>query len=328
MPAVWPSAEALASLKRYQRVFISLLPKAELHAHLNGCIPLETLRELAKDYAPPEGSPIVDLTALASGVELKEIHDFFKLFPAIYAITATPDALRIATVAVVEQFIGMEPDARAQGCAYLELRTTPRETATMTRRVYLETVLDVLERYPAGRAGLLVSVSREMEESVVQEVIDTAIALKDEGRRVVGVDLCGQPLHLARAKEAGLRLTVHVAEPDRLGHATFLNEEARQFVEANRIPIEICLSSNLLCKTAPTIDDHHVKHWILKDHPVAICTDDTLVFKSTLAGEYALLMAAPPLGLGLSESQIESIAKGGLDSSFGPKPHVEANGTS
>jgi len=36
-------------------------------------------------------------------------------------------------------------------------------------------------------------------------------------------------------------------KPDRLGHATFLNDEAKAFVEEQKIPIEICLTSNLLC---------------------------------------------------------------------------------
>jgi len=188
-----PSAAALASLKRYQRVFISLLPKAELHAHLNGCIPLETLQELAQEYIPAEGSPAVDFSALAAGVELTEIHDFFGLFPAIYALTSTPDALRKATSAVIESFVGSDPDARAQGCSYLELRTGPRATPAMTRRVYLETVLDVIESYKADKVALIVALDRKMTEDAAAEVVDLAIALKSEGRRVVGMDLCGEP---------------------------------------------------------------------------------------------------------------------------------------
>lgn len=35
-------------------------------------------------------------------------------------------------------------------------------------------------------------------------------------------------------------------KPDRLGHATFLNEEAKELVLREKIPIELCLSSNLL----------------------------------------------------------------------------------
>lgn len=187
-----PAAAALASLKRYERVFISLLPKAELHAHLNGCIPLDCLRQLARDYAPDPGEPTVDLTAFADGVQLGEIHDFFKLFPAIYALTATPDATRVATRAVLEQFIG--DDARQQGCAYVELRTTPRATKHMTRKAYLEAVLDEVESCPADRAALLVSLDRRMDESTVAECVDLAIEIRNAGRRVVGMDLCGEPL--------------------------------------------------------------------------------------------------------------------------------------
>lgn len=35
-------------------------------------------------------------------------------------------------------------------------------------------------------------------------------------------------------------------KPDRLGHATFLNEEAQELVLREKIPVELCLSSNLL----------------------------------------------------------------------------------
>lgn len=36
-------------------------------------------------------------------------------------------------------------------------------------------------------------------------------------------------------------------EPERLGHATYLDDEAREVVLARRTCIEICLTSNLLC---------------------------------------------------------------------------------
>lgn len=36
-------------------------------------------------------------------------------------------------------------------------------------------------------------------------------------------------------------------KPDRLGHATFLNNEAKAIVIKEKIPVEICLTSNLMC---------------------------------------------------------------------------------
>ena len=86
--------------------------------------------------------------------------------------------------------------------------------------------------------------------------------------------------YFRKAKQAGLGLTLHIAEvcnllccwrvgdflsfiqteqntpedtmkllsfgPDRLGHATFLNEEAKKYVLEHNIAIEICLTSNLM----------------------------------------------------------------------------------
>ena len=41
----------------------------------------------------------------------------------------------------------------------------------------------------------------------------------------------------------------------------------------SEIPLEICLTSNVKCKTAKSYKDHHVKHLLAANHPFAICTD-------------------------------------------------------
>ncbi|KAI0761650.1 Metallo-dependent hydrolase [Trametes elegans] len=348
-----PAAAALASLTPAQLAFLQQLPKAELHAHLNGSIPFPVLQSLAADFARSSSSSFPDvplpddvaagIARLQHGVELGELHDFFGLFPAIYALTATPAALRRAARAVLDFFLAPSPGsggAQAQA-AYLELRSTPRATPAMSRRAYVEAVLDELERYPPERAALIVSLDRRMDRATAAECVDVAVALKQAGRRVVGVDLCGDPTagnvddfaeHFRKAKEAGLGVTLHIAEvsecpaaetlqllsfqPDRLGHATFLDGAAKRIVHTAEMCVEICLSSNLLCKTVPTLDAHHLRYYLAHDHPVAICTDDILPFRNSLLGEYAMLLALPPLGLGLTEAEVEKIAKMGMDSRF------------
>jgi adenosine deaminase len=122
--------------------------------------------------------------------------------------------------------------------------------------------------------------------------------------------------HVRAAQKAGLGVTLHVAEvrtlapavsgyenssrlltsiqtkdnpiaetikflstrPNRLGHATFLNAEARSIVHCERIAVEICLSSNLLCKTVRTLDDHHIQWYLNDNHPIAICVSSTLLW--------------------------------------------------
>ncbi|TDL25480.1 Metallo-dependent hydrolase [Rickenella mellea] len=339
-----PAALALASLSPSQINFLQSLPKAELHAHLNGSIPLSCLQELAAQHA--SGSQATEFQSdlirdgidkLQKGVDLVEIHDFFKLFPAIYALTSTPDALAFATRAVLREFL----DGENPQCSYLEIRTTPRRNENMTRRQYIEAVLAEVEKYDSDQAALIVSLDRRMGTEDAAECVDVAIDLRHQGRRVVGIDLCGDPMagnmaefetHFRRARESGLGITLHIAEtaanssvdtsqllsfqPQRLGHATFLDEAAKKVVSDKRICVEICLTSNILCKTVPLLDDHHIVELLKNGHPIAICTDDILPFRNSLIGEYALLLAQPPLGLGVTEDKVQKLAEMSLQNRF------------
>jgi len=73
--------------------------------------------------------------------------------------------------------------------------------------------------------------------------------------------------------------------------------------------IEICLTSNLLTKTVPRLEEHHIRHYLANNHPIVICTDDILPFRTTLLAEYALLLAKAPHGLGLSRDEVRKIAE-------------------
>ncbi|KAF8638676.1 hypothetical protein AX17_002021 [Amanita inopinata Kibby_2008] len=348
-----PASVALQSLSPAQIAFIQSLPKAELHAHLNGSIPIEALQHLAREYLsnasspPPSSSPSSNSVSnedirrgvekLSEGIRLNEIHDFFALFPAIYALTSTRQALAYATRVVLAEFL----DGENPQCEYLELRTTPRDTGEMTREEYVRTVLEEVERYPRERVGLIVSLDRRMDLDVMGKCVEIAEKFNQEGRRVFGVDLCGDPRAgnvdefepiFERVRNAGLGITLHIAEtthnsdaetltllsykPTRLGHATFLNKDHQKIVHDKEICIEICLSSNLLCKTVATLEDHHIRYYIHHGHPVAICTDDILPFRTSLLGEYALLMAPAPIGLGLNEEEVKLIAEMSMAARF------------
>ncbi|KAJ3859709.1 hypothetical protein EV359DRAFT_50422 [Lentinula novae-zelandiae] len=373
-----PALAAISSLTASDISWIKSLPKAELHAHLNGCVPIEVLYEIAGlslnsfSSDPPTGAGtktsnnfVPTHTEILSGLEtlsnfaLDDIHEFFGAFRTVYALISTRETLGAATRAVLQGFLdapnkrngnnigglegGLTPDDYPE-CTYLELRTTPRRTPTLSPREYLETVLDEVEKYPRDRAALIVSLDRRMGGRItIEDTIDLATLLKNSGRRVVGVDLCGDPLagdmsllepFIAKAKSAGLRVTLHIAEtpgnsaadtlqllsyaPNRLGHATFLDEQARELVLKDRMLIEVCLSSNIICKTVPNLSSHHISHYLDRGHPIAVCTDDTLPFRTSLTAEYALLLAPPPLGLGLTREQVRKVAEGSINGSWMP----------
>ena len=220
MSIAGPAAAALDSLSPSQIYFLRSLPKAELHAHLNGSIPISVLQELGSEYdsSHPDNESIkIGISKLKDGPFLETISDFFTLFPAIYALTSTPGSLRRATRAVLSTFL----DGDIPQCNYLELRTTPRQTAAMDRNQYLRVVLEELERYGQSRVGLIISLDRRMGDDVLSECVRLACELKAEGKLVVGMDLCGDPTvgdmdmiapHFAQAKKMGLGVTLHIAE--------------------------------------------------------------------------------------------------------------------
>jgi adenosine deaminase len=129
----------------------------------------------------------------------------------------------------------------------------------------------------------------------------------------VGLDWCGNPekgsFHhfqeaFQRGRDAGLKCTIHFGEisepqnarnivafrPERVGHATVLEEDVIQALHSNPIPIEICFTSNLLCKTVSEGTLHHFKdyHALTPRYPLAVSTDDKGVFDSELSNEYFL----------------------------------------
>ena len=91
----------------------------------------------------------------------------------------------------------------------------------MDRERYLRVVLSEMKRYKPEQVALIVSLDRRMNVDVVRDCVRIASELKAEGERVVGIDLCGDPTagdmgefvpFLAKAKEAGLGVTLHIAE--------------------------------------------------------------------------------------------------------------------
>jgi len=192
--------DAIEALTPSQVDFLKVLPKAELHAHLNGSIPLPVLQQLVKEYVPSgvDSDPALSaiqagIKKLQDGVVFNHVHEFFPLFPAIYALTSTKEALARATDAVLAEFLEPKNGEEYPQATYLELRSTPRKTIGMTRLEYVETVLGEVEKYRPDQAALIVSVDRRMSKEVADECVEAAITLKKRGRRVVGVDLCGDP---------------------------------------------------------------------------------------------------------------------------------------
>lgn len=233
--------------------------------------------------------------------------DAFQIFALTHSVVTQPSVVYRVATEVIEDFA-------ADGVVYLELRTvgnkqTPREAEHMTKLEYLTSVLQAISEAPKSIiVRLIVSVNRALGLEAAQQSLALALA----SPLIVGLDFSGNPSissfqdYLSvfqSARQMGLKTTIHAAEipneaefrailefrPDRLGHCCCLSAQSEAELMAARIPLEVCLSSNMGTLELNSLVDHHFMRFYEAKYPIAICTDDTAVFQTTLTQEYALL---------------------------------------
>ena len=85
----------------------------------------------------------------------------------------------------------------------------------------MRAVLDEVEQYGEDKAGMIMTLDRTTGPDIWEECLDLALKLKGEGRRLLGVDLAGDPTKsdvalfqpfFVEARKAGLGVTLHIAE--------------------------------------------------------------------------------------------------------------------
>ncbi|CAJ0586973.1 unnamed protein product, partial [Mesorhabditis spiculigera] len=275
--------------------FYKKLPKIELHAHLNGSLSAETIAELDELKKQQSNGTYHGLTdeerAMTSMDRPMTLAEGFKIFPIIQSLTQTPEAVKHATTAVLKDF-------EADGVRYIELRSTPKSIG-MTKKEYIQAVISGMEDYELGGgttiSRFIVSIDRRQTLEEAKDTVELALAAESED-------------HLEEV-DAFLELC-----PDRIGHGTFLHrreEWVRRMIEL-RIPLEICLSSNLLTKTTPSLADSHFQHWRQNGQPVTLATDDKGLFCSPLSNEFRI--AAKEFRLDAGDCL--KICQASLDASF------------
>jgi adenosine deaminase len=265
-----------------------------------------------------------------------DLRTFFPLFSKyIYALCNDVSSITQSTNSVLQSF-------QDDGVVYLELRTTPRAipSANITKEIYVQLVLSCISSFgsPTMRTKLILSIDRSNTKQEALEVIDLALKYRSDG--VVGVDLCGNPAKgdvsifqdaFRKAKEAGLKITLHFAEapqssteeelrmllsfgPDRIGHVINVPDEIKEMILARKLGLELCLSCNVHAKMITgCFGDHHFGFWRDKQCPISLCTDDVGVFGSSLSNEYNLIRQH----FALSDRDILDLARDGIETIFG-----------
>lgn len=319
------------------RTRLAILPKAELHVHLDGSLRPDTMLELARE----EGIrlPAATPDALAEHMVVRDAPDLDRYLTR-FQVTLSVMQRAAALERIAEEFVH---DVSREGVHYVETRWCPELHTRhgLSREDAVAAVLRGLARGEAATgvtARTIICSLRTFEPALSLELAAVAAAFASEG--VVGFDLAGSerghppgPHRAAcdRALAAGLHVTVHAGEaagPDsvgealdlchaeRIGHGTRLGEdralEAR--VARDGIPLEVCITSNVQTHAVGSPEEHPVTRYLRNGIPVTLSTDSRLMGGITLVDEYALTLDR----LGWSPSELASVALNAFQAAFLP----------
>ncbi|MGB6459428.1 MAG: adenosine deaminase [Candidatus Acidiferrum sp.] len=334
---------------KLHRDLLRTLPKVLLHEHLDGVLRPQTVIELAqteKYKQLPSQDPHELALWFHQGANQGSLAKYLEGFVHTIAVMQTEEALeRVA----YEQAQDLSED----GVLYFETRFAPifHTRKGLTHQQVVSAVLKGLER---GRKdfgiayGLIICAMRNMDVSL--EMAELAVDFRDRG--VVGFDLAGEegghpPKKHVDAfhyiQRQNFNITIHAGEgfgkesiwqaiqycgAHRIGHGTRLIEDIAvaedgkvvklgdlaQYVLDKRIPLEICLISNVQTGAARSLAEHPFKTFYKEKFRVTLNTDNRLMSDTTMTREFEA--AAETFGLTLED--FEKITINSMKSAFLP----------
>ena len=291
------------------RDFVHSLPKTDLHVHLDGSMRLDTILELADERGVK--LPADDRDGLAKAIHMGELceslTDYLTAFDVTLSVLQDEAALYRAAYELAE-------DAARENVRYMEVRYAPNlhtgKGLPLTH--ILEATLEGLQdaRRDFGIAtNVIVCGIRHIAPQQSLRLAELAVAYKNKG--VVGFDLAGaeykypakdhrEAFYLIRnnnvnctihAGEAygpeSIHQAIHVCGAHRIGHGVRLREDGDllNYVNDQRIPIEVCLRSNLQTRAVTSYEAHPLRLYFDLGIRVTINTDNRLVTDTTMTDE-------------------------------------------
>ncbi|MFP3854411.1 MAG: adenosine deaminase [Anaerolineales bacterium] len=300
---------------------LHLLPKIDLHRHLEGSIPIDVVQRLVSQGQVPLPSDrdqlLQKLTVGPS--DPRTPSNFLAPFSALRKVFQNESVIREVAVSAVRA-------AAEDNIRYLELHLTPAALAAESGGSAEDVTRWVCE---AGRQAaedlpmnlrFIVSLNRHEPLEVAENSVRAATDLSDMG--IVGVDLAGDETNysaapfislMKEARAAGMNLSIHAGEwagadsvrfaldhleADRIVHGVRSMEDPElvRMARDRRVPFIVCLTSNLQSGVVDSIGDHPLPMMIAAGIQVSLGTDDPSVSQTSLTREYELARRHLQLG--------------------------------
>jgi adenosine deaminase len=314
-----------------------VLPKAELHVHLEGTAPPQLVRRIAarNGLEVPDG-----VFATPERFAWRDFLDFLNTYDLAASVIRTAQDYREITA----EYLG---SCAAEGAIYVELTASP-DHARLVGLSAGEMVGGIAAGIDDARGAhgieariLLVAIRNFGPEAALRIVSD---AQQRPHPYVVGLNLAGDEAGYppapfaaayAAAAEAGLGCTVHAGEwagadsvraalelpVTRVSHGVRAVEDPALVDELARrgIVLECCPTSNVALGVYPSFDAHPLPALRAAGVRVTLGSDDPPYFGASVGGEYAVARER----FGLSEADLLELTRTAIEASFA-EPELRA----
>ncbi len=310
---------------------LRLMPKAELHIHIEGSLEPELIFALAKRNGVT--LPYASVDALRSAYAFTNLQSFLDIYYAgASVLLKEQDFYDMARAYFVK--------AREDNVVHAELFFDP-QTHT-ARGVGMDVVIKGLHRACVGAqaefgisASLIMCFLRHLSEEDAFETLEQAMPYRD---LLVGVGLdsgeLGNPPEkfarvYARCRELGFHLVAHAGEEgppayiwtaldvlkvERIDHGVqaIKDPTLMQRLAKDRIALTVCPLSNLKLCVFPDMGSHNLRHLLNAGLAITINSDDPAYFGGYMNENFTQTFAA----LGLDTQHAYTLARNSFEASF------------
>ena len=305
-----------------------VIPKAELHCHIEGAAPPALVRAQAEKYG-------ADVSAIIDGDRFvwRDFTTFLEAYDTASGLFRTPEDY----AALSETYLA---SISAEGAIYSEIFVSPDHArkSGLDPIAYLDGLGEGIRRARDATAieGRMIVVG--IRHFGPEAVIDAARFAASHphplvtGFGMAGEERFGRVADYSRAfdiaRETGLGITIHAGElagaesvrdaldharPERIGHGVRAIEEpdlVRRLAD-ERVVLETCPGSNIAVGVFPSLADHPLPAFVEAGIRVTLNSDDPPYFATSLGREYA--MAAE---MGFSETTIRAMTRTAIEAAF------------
>lgn len=315
--------------------FIAGLPKAELHVHHVGSASPRIVAELAARH--PASRVPADPDTLAEYFTFQDFGHFIEVYLSVVDLITDAEDVRLLTYEVAREMAG-------QNIRYAELTVTPYSSTSrgIPDVAFVEAIEDA-RRAAESELGVTLrwcfDIPGEAGLAAAEETARIACTLRPEG--LVSFGLGGPEIgvprpqfkpYFDRALAEGLHSVPHAGETtgpetvrdaltalraERIGHgiSAAQDTELLRHLAEQRIPLEVCPTSNIATRAVRTLDEHPLRRLVEAGVPVTINSDDPPMFGTDLNTEYAIAARL----LELDAAGVATLAGNAVEASFMPE---------